>query len=124
MSFRFRSADLPGRDIWHPDADVAHAFVGTTEVFSGVLGLRSGIALPADGVCVIEFLEFRSLSVAAVNRFSTSGQGILRSLSLGFIATSLVLIDRAGHPDPPMPGPAQEAAWKALRDQHARAMPV
>ncbi|MGQ4382653.1 DUF6086 family protein [Streptomyces sp. SAS_270] len=54
----------------------------------------------------------------------TSDQGILRSLSLGFIATSLVLIDRAGHPAPAMPGPAQELAWRTLRDQHARAMPV
>ncbi|WP_415939573.1 DUF6086 family protein [Streptomyces sp. 039-1] len=124
MSFKFRSSDLPDRNIWCPGPDVAQAFVGTTEVVSGVLGKRSGIALPADGLCIIDFCEFGALSAAAVERFSTSDQGILRSLFLGFIATSLVLIDRAGHPGPPMRGPAQEAAWRTLRDQHARAMPV
>ncbi|MEU2620021.1 DUF6086 family protein [Streptomyces sp. NPDC007157] len=46
------------------------------------------------------------------------------SVSLGFLATALVLIDRAGHPAPAMPGPDQERAWTVLRDQHARAMPV
>lgn len=124
MKFSFHSSDLPGRDIWCPGADVAHAFVGTAEVFSGVFGVDSGIGLPVDGVCVIDFWYFSALSAAAVDRFNTSDQGILRSLSLGFIATSLVLIDRAGHPAPAMPGPAQELAWRALREQHARAMPV
>jgi hypothetical protein len=124
VNFRFYSTDLPDRNIWCPSADVAHAFVGTAEVFSGVLGVDSGIELPADGVCALDFQDFRTLSAAAVDRFSASDQGILRSLCLGFIATSLVLIERAGHPAPPMPGPDQEAAWKALRDQHARAMPV
>ncbi|MFI1565566.1 DUF6086 family protein [Streptomyces sp. NPDC020490] len=124
MTFRFRANDMPDRDIWCAGAEAAHAFVGTAEVLSGVLRVRSGIADPVDGVCAIDFQEFGLLSAAAVHRFSTSDQGILRSLSLGFIATSLVLIDRAGHPAPPMPGPAQERAWAALRDQHARAMPV
>ncbi|MFI6490641.1 DUF6086 family protein [Streptomyces sp. NPDC050564] len=107
-----------------PRTEVAHAFVRTAEVFSGVFGVDSGIGLPADGVCVIDFRDFGALSAAAVDRFSTSDQGILRSLSLGFIATSLVLIDRAGHPLPAMPGHAQELAWRTQRDQHARAMPV
>jgi hypothetical protein len=124
MRFRFHSSDMPGRDIWCPEADVAHAFVGTTEVFSGVYRVGSGVREPVDGVCVIDFRAFSALSAAAVDRFSTSDQGILRALSLGFIATSLVLIDRAGHPAPAMPGPDQERAWTALRDQHARAMPV
>ncbi|MGW0996711.1 DUF6086 family protein [Streptomyces sp. NPDC002523] len=115
---------MPGRDIWCPGTDVAHAFVGTAEVFSGVFGVRSGIAHPVDGVCVIDFRDFGALSAAAIDRFSTSDQGILRSLTLGFISTSLVLIDRSGHPAPAMPGPDQERAWTALRDQHARAMPV
>ncbi|MET7456087.1 DUF6086 family protein [Streptomyces sp. NPDC005574] len=124
MHFRFHSSDLPGRDIWCPPAEAAHAFVGTAEVFAGVFGVDSGVALPVDGVCVIGFRDFEALCAAAVDRFSTSDQGILRSLSLGFISTSLVLIDRAGRPAPSMPGPDQERAWAVLRDQHARAMPV
>jgi len=115
---------MPGRDIWCPSADVAHAFVGAAQVFSGVLGVGSGISDPVDGVCVIDFQDFGALTSAAVHRFGTSHQGILRSLLLGFIATSLVLIDRAGYRAPEMAGPAQEQAWTALRDTHARAMPV
>lgn len=124
MTFRFHSRDLPGRDLWCPSPEVARAFVGTAEVYSHVFGVGSGIGDPADGVCVIDFQDFGSLCAAAVGRFSTTGQGILRSLSLGFIATSLVLIERAGHRAPVMPGPAQELAWAALREQHARVMPV
>ncbi|MEV0641124.1 DUF6086 family protein [Streptomyces sp. NPDC050619] len=115
---------MPGRDIWCPGVEVAHAFVGTAEVFSGMFRVDSGIGDPVDGVCVIDFRDFSALCALALARFSTSDQGILRSLSLGFISTSLVLIDRAGHPAPAMPGPEQERAWAALREQHARAMPV
>jgi hypothetical protein len=124
VHFRFHSSDLPGRDIWCPPAEVAHAYVGTAEVFSGVFGVASGLGIPVDGVCVIDFQDFDALCAAAVDRFSTSDQGILRSLALGFISTSLVLIDRAGRAAPAMPGPDQERAWTLLRDQHARAMPV
>ncbi|MBO4255394.1 hypothetical protein GRC12_16145 [Streptomyces griseorubiginosus] len=103
---------------------MARAFVGTAQVFSHVFGVDSGIGDPVDGVCVIDFRDFGALSAAVVDRFGATDQGILRSLSLGFVATSLVLIDRAGRPAPVMLGPAQERAWAALRDQHARAMPV
>ncbi|WP_308314614.1 DUF6086 family protein [Streptomyces gilvus] len=124
MTFRFRSSDQPGRDLWCPSSEVARAFVGTAEVFSHVFDVDSGIGDPVDGVCVIDFRDFGALCAAVVDRFGTTDQGILRSLSLGFVATSLVLIDRAGRPAPAMPGPAQERAWAALRDQHARVMPV
>ncbi|MBY8343276.1 hypothetical protein JYK17_24920 [Streptomyces sp. KC 17012] len=86
--------------------------------------MRTGIGDPDDGVCTIDFRDFGALCGAVMDRFSTTEQGILRSLSLGFIATSLVLIDRAGYRAPAMPGPAQELAWAALREQHARVMPV
>lgn len=124
MKFRFHSSDMPGRDIWRPDAEVAHAFKGSSDVFSGIYRTDSGVGSLAAGECVVDFERFRKLSEVAIDRFTASDQGILRSLSLGFIATALVLIDRAGHPAPAMLGPAQELAWAALRDQHARAMPV
>ncbi|MFD4507715.1 DUF6086 family protein [Streptomyces sp. NPDC058457] len=115
---------MPGRDIWCPNTEVAQAFVGTAEVFAQVFGVTSGVADPVDGVCLVDFRAFGALCAAAVGRFSGTREGILRSLSLGFIATALVLIDRAGHPAPAMPGPDQERAWAVLRDQHARAMAV
>jgi hypothetical protein len=49
--------------------------------------------------------------------------GIQRALTVGFIATSLVLLDRAGQPLPPAASLEQQAAWAALRDQHAGIMP-
>ncbi|MGW1624780.1 DUF6086 family protein [Streptomyces sp. NPDC002172] len=124
MRFRSHATDMPGRDIWCPNAEVAQTFVGTAEVFSQVFGLASGIGDPVDGVCLIDFADFGVLCAAAVGRFSGTREGILRSLSLGFIATALVLIDRAGQPAAAMPGPDQERAWAVLRDQHARAMTV
>ncbi|MFJ2605659.1 DUF6086 family protein [Streptomyces sp. NPDC087425] len=124
MKSRFHSSDLPGRYLWCADAEVAQAFVGTAEVFSQVFGVPSGVGDPVDGVCFIDFQDFSALCEVAVQRFSGTREGILRSLLLGFVATSLVLIDRAGHPVPAMPGPDQERAWTVLRDQHARAMLV
>ncbi|MET7987880.1 MULTISPECIES: DUF6086 family protein [unclassified Streptomyces] len=115
---------MPGRVIWCPEAEVAHAFKGSSDVYSGLYGTSSGVGQLVAGECVIDFRDFRKFSEVAVDRFTTSDQGILRSLSLGFIATALVLIDRAGHPTPAMPGPAQELAWRTLRNEHARAMPV
>ncbi|MGW7549315.1 DUF6086 family protein [Streptomyces sp. NPDC054770] len=120
----FQATDMPGRTIWCPDVEVAQAFVGTAEVFSQVFGVASGVGDPDHGVCAIDFRDFGALCAAAVGRFSGTREGILRSLSLGFIATALVLIDRAGHLAPAMPGPEQERAWAVLRDQHARAMHV
>ncbi|MER5531564.1 DUF6086 family protein [Streptomyces sp. NPDC002677] len=115
---------MPGRNIWCPSVEAAQAFVGTAEVFSRVFGVTSGIADPVDGACLIDLRPFGALCAAAVGRFGNAREGILRSLSLGFIATALVLIDRAGHPAPVWPGPVQERAWTVLREQHARAMPV
>jgi hypothetical protein len=121
---RFQDKDMPGRGIWCPPADVARAFTGSARMCADVHGVDSGVGEVVEGACFIDFAEFTQLSALAVHRFSTSGQGVLRSLTLGFIATSLVLIDRSGHPAPAMPGPDQERAWTALRDQHARVMPV
>lgn len=124
MQFSFRPHDMPAREIWCPTSEAAQAFEGSCGVFSGIFGVDSGVGEPVDGHWVIDFDAFTPFITLAIDRFHNSRQGILRSLSLGLIATSLVLIDRAGRPLPGMPGPEQEKAWLALRDQHARAMPV
>ncbi|MFF4550218.1 DUF6086 family protein [Streptomyces sp. NPDC001406] len=121
---KFRSEGIPGRYIWCPPADVARAFTGSAHMCAGIYGIGSGVGDIVDGECIIDFAEFTQLAATAVHGFSASDQGILRSLTLGFIPTSLVLIERSGHPAPMMPGPDQERAWTALRDQHAQVMPV
>ncbi|MGW2646759.1 DUF6086 family protein [Streptomyces sp. NPDC001393] len=124
MKVRFHASDMPGRDIWRASAETARTFKGNAEVLAEIFGVDSGVGDLVNGECVIDFGDFSKLSAITLDRFSASGQGILRSLTLGFIATSLVLIDRSGHTAPAMPGPDQERAWTALRDQHARAMPI
>ncbi|MFJ3706826.1 DUF6086 family protein [Streptomyces sp. NPDC090053] len=124
MDFRFHSSDTPERGLWCPSSAVAHAFKGYSVVCSGVFDTRSGVGDIVDGECAIDFRTFSEFSAELIARYCATDQGILRSLTVGFIATSLVLIDRAGLPGPLVPGEGQQQAWAALRDQHARAMPV
>ncbi|MBV9023091.1 MAG: hypothetical protein JO362_04675 [Streptomycetaceae bacterium] len=72
---------------------------------------------------VLNLSVFEAFCAEAVAQYGKTTHGILRSLLVGFLATALVLLDRAGHPMPTCPTAEQHAAWTALRDQHALLMP-
>ncbi|SCE36463.1 hypothetical protein GA0115240_154724 [Streptomyces sp. DvalAA-14] len=108
-----------GAVLWAVDSAVARLFTGHAALVSQLLGIPSGIGADAriDGEALREFCE------VALDRYGRTDQGIERSLTVGFLATALELLHRAGHDVPPTVSAEQRAAWTALRDQHAPQMP-
>jgi Family of unknown function (DUF6086) len=112
-----------GPALWATEAGVARLFTGHAELVAALLGVPSGIGDPTGDRCAVDLPVFSAFCAAAVAQYAATDQGIQRALTVGFIATALVLLDRAGCPLPPAPTPQQQAAWAALRDQHAAVMP-
>ncbi|WP_406444074.1 DUF6086 family protein [Streptomyces sp. NBC_01613] len=109
--------------LWEPQESIARLFRGHFETVAGLIDAPAGFADLPDGDCVIGIHGLEKFCELAITEYHRSNQGIFRSLTVGFIATALVLLDRAGKPLPDVPGTDQSRAWAALRDQHASAMP-
>lgn len=124
MTVSFYSRDASGHDLWRPTNDVSCTFMSIADAMSEILGVDSGISEAAEGVHEIDIRVFHRFTAALVERYCETDQGILRTLTAGFIATCLVLINRAGYSAPEVTDPEQQQAWLTLRDQHAQAMPV
>ena len=108
--------------LWQTEPAVARLFAGEARLVAEALGVPSGIGEPVDNRCTVDLPAFSTFCAGAVEGYATQ-PGIQRALTVGFVATALALLDRAGHPLPPAPSAEQQAAWSALRDQHAAVMP-
>ncbi|MFK0111273.1 DUF6086 family protein [Streptomyces sp. NPDC091217] len=111
------------RVLWEPQEAVARLFRGHLETVSGLLGAPSRIRDLPDGNCAVDIPGLEEFCDRAIAEYHRSDQGIFRSLTVGFIATVMVLLDRAGCPMPDVPDAPRSRAWAALRDEHALAMP-
>ncbi len=120
---RFRAVpeddEEPGAVLWTADSDVARLFTGQAALVSRLLDVPSGILADAE----IDVDTLREFCEAGLRRYGRTDQGIERALTVGFLATTLELLRRAGHDVPETDPPEQRAAWSALRDQHAPQMP-
>lgn len=108
--------------LWRTEPAAARLFAGEARLVADLLGVPSGIGEPVGERCTVDLPAFRSFCAAAVTGYATQ-PGIPRALTVGFVATALVLLDRAGDALPAAPSAQQQAAWSALRDQHAAVMP-
>lgn len=115
------SADAPV--LWQVEAAVARLFAGEAALVAALLGVPSGVGEVTADRCALDLPAFSAFCATAVAQYATTNQAVQRALTVGFIATALVLLDRAGHSLPSAPSPEQQAAWAALRDQHAAVMP-
>jgi hypothetical protein len=121
---RFRTgSSQSAAGLWRPDDRVASLFLGHAELFADLLGVPSGIGDVINDECSVDDSVLEAFCAASLAEYSATDQGIQRTLTVGFIATALVLLDRAGRPVPTTLAPEQRAAWAALRDQHAAVMP-
>ncbi|WP_329133561.1 DUF6086 family protein [Streptomyces sp. NBC_01476] len=109
--------------LWRPDGRVAGLFLGHAELFADLLGVPSGIGDVINDECSVDDSVLEAFCAASLAEYGATDQGIQRTLTVGFIATALVLLDRAGRPVPTTVATEQRAAWAALRDQHAAVMP-
>ncbi|MFC4033919.1 DUF6086 family protein [Streptomyces polygonati] len=112
-----------GPVLWTVDSAVARLFTGHAALVSRLLGVPSGIGVPSGTGAGIDVAGLRDFCGAALDRYGLTDEGIERSLTVGFLATALELLHRAGHDVPPTDPAEQRAAWTALRDQHALQMP-
>ncbi|MBY8880539.1 DUF6086 family protein [Actinacidiphila acidipaludis] len=109
-------------NLWRAEPAVARLFTGEARLVADALGVPSGIGEPEGDRCTVDLPAFSTFCATAVEGYANQ-PGIQRALTVGFVATALALLDRAGHPLPPAPSAEQQAAWSALRDQHAAVMP-
>ncbi len=125
MSCRFHlTSDAPDTksDLWRPVKDVALVFKGHSETVAVATRTSSGIGEYANGGCAVDLPEFERFCGVAIAYYHRTDEGMFRSMTVGFLATALALLDRAGRPMPDGLTPEQRAAWTALRDQHASMM--
>jgi hypothetical protein len=127
--------------LWNPSNGVAELFVRTAEALVPTAGVPTGIGPMEADEYQIDLVAFGAFVDALVRRYVASRHPILNSLLEGFVATALVLVQRAGRsvtaPGEPVPaelrdvsvGPGGMAApgnvdrLRELRKEHARAMP-
>lgn len=98
---------------------VARLFTGHAALVAHLLDVLSGIGADAQ----IDVDTLREFCEKALHRYGRTDQDLERSLTVGFLATALELLHRAGHDVPLSDLTEQRAAWTALRDQHAPQMP-
>lgn len=128
--------------VWNPSNGVALLFVRTSEALRPLTDMPTGLASEIPDEWAIDLPVFEKFIDALVTRYQQSTHLILRSLMEGFIATSLVLIERGGGNVPALqtapgpdvsdvqvsadglsPGPAP-GRLEELRNTHSSAMPL
>ncbi len=108
--------------LWNPASAVAALFLRSAQALEPEVRLPSGLGPMQEDECHIDLESFAAFIEALVIRFERSNHTVQRSLMEGFIATSLVLIDRAGVAAPATAPPDATHPWGELRQSHARAM--
>lgn len=88
--------DLGQRTLWNPSHGAAALFLRQTAVFEAELGLSSGIGPMEADECQIDPIVFETFANALLTRHHGTQHGVILALSEGFIATTLVLAERAG----------------------------
>jgi Family of unknown function (DUF6086) len=111
-----------GPDLWRPIEDLALLFKGHSQTVAVATGAPSGVGEYANGGCAVDLPTFERFCREAIAYYHRTDEGLFRSMTVGFIATALALLDRAGRPMPDKLTAEQQAAWTALRDQHASMM--
>lgn len=139
MSQYFQAGDLV---LWNPASHVAELFFRTSEAVAPTVGLPTGIAPVAADEYQIELDTFTAFADALVHRYLSSSHTVLKSLLEGFIATALVMVERAERSVPALAdtpaldsrdlsvesagiAPLDDAErLQALAKEHALTMPV
>jgi hypothetical protein len=103
MSQYFRAGDLV---LWNPSNRVAELFVRTSEAVAELVDMPTGIGPMRADDYEIDLDVFVRFVDALVAQYLSSNHAILRSLLEGFIATALVMADRAGRHVPSLQAPA------------------
>ena len=113
--------EIDGTVLWSPSNTVARIFKGEAEVIASAFSVASGLGDIIEDECEVDLPVFEEFLAAAARQYQQTAHPILRSLMTGFLATAMVLAERAGGQLPDT-SPEQTAAWVQLREEHARSM--
>jgi hypothetical protein len=88
--------DLGEQTLWNPSNGAARLFLGQVSVFEAKLGLPSGIGQMRDDECQIDPAALKTFVEALLEQHLRTSHAVMIALSEGFLATMLVLTERAG----------------------------
>jgi len=93
--------EADGETLWNPSNGPGILFARTARAMESIAGVPCGIGVgrwgPGDPDCHgIDLPVFTAFTDALVRRYRSSNHVILRSLMEGFVATAIVMVQRAG----------------------------
>ncbi|WSY86735.1 DUF6086 family protein [Streptomyces sp. NBC_00876] len=87
--------DMGDQTLWNPSNGVSRLFMSQVSVYQAELGLPSGIGPMRADECQIDALVFKAFVDALLAWHRRTGHAVMAALSEGFVATVLVLAERA-----------------------------
>ena len=95
--------------VWNPSNGVGLLFVRTAQAMEPLVdlpcGIRPALHIASADEWAIDLPVFQRFVHALADRYQRSTHLILRALTEGFVATAMVVLERAGGEAPPQPGP-------------------
>ena len=113
--------------MWNPSNGVGLLFVRTAQAMEPLVDLPCGIK-PALHIAnadewAIDLYVFQQFVHALADRYQRSTHLILRALTEGFVATAMVMLERAGGEAPPQPRPNAQFDHRDVSLSGQRAKP-
>ncbi|MFJ3280128.1 DUF6086 family protein [Streptomyces halstedii] len=88
--------DMGDQTLWNPSNGASRLFMSQVSVYQAELGLPSGIGPMQADECQIDPLLFNEFVDALIAWHRRTSHVVMTALSEGFVATVLVLAERAG----------------------------
>ncbi|WP_234042193.1 DUF6086 family protein [Streptomyces marianii] len=88
--------DMGDQTLWNPSNGASRLFMSQVSVYQAELGLPSGIGPVQGDECQIDPLVFKAFVDALLAWHRRTSHAVTAALSEGFVATVLVLAERAG----------------------------
>ena len=85
-----------GRILWNPATAVSQIFLDAVESFTGVSGHPSRVGPMLADECEIDLRTFAAFTDSLISQYARSNHLVLQSLTQGFLATAMALVERGG----------------------------
>ncbi|RKE05019.1 DUF6086 family protein [Streptomyces sp. TLI_171] len=114
--------DIGDETLWNPSNGASRLFLGQVSLYQAELGLPSGIGPMQADECQIDPVVFEEFVDALLAWHRRTTHAVMAALSEGFVATVLVLAERAGIEVNWQPSGSAEGG--CLKDLQVPAAPV
>ncbi|MBT2408893.1 MULTISPECIES: DUF6086 family protein [unclassified Streptomyces] len=88
--------DVGDQTLWNPSNGASRLFMSQVSVYQAEVGLPSGIGTMKADACQIDSTTFKAFVDALLAWHRRTSHAVMAALSEGFVATVLVLAERAG----------------------------